>query len=261
MDMKQSKRFLLFLVSILLISACNATQQLSPTIRESPTDSPWSKNGIVYEKPVWKIVKGEQDSLDSLEVEVVVKNNNNSPAQFILHFELWSSNSNDGDVLATCGPSNDTGSGSITVNNVISSNGTAIIRCATPIYKKINEADFSSYSFRYGVIVTPFDESRPNEVEVLETGYEKTSNDVGRVRYIVYARIQSTSDQHVVIRFYVLDDQGVQFTGCETDSELETAIAFHASCEVGYSTNQINQLPASLIVDVISWDSWEKPVE
>jgi hypothetical protein len=252
--MKQNKKLSLFLVLTLFASACNVTQQTNPTIRELPTDSPWSRNGIVFEKPIWKIIKGEGDDRNSIHVEVPVKNNNDKPTDVSFYFELWSSHDNSGNVLATCSTSSDNGSSSIGANNTVSSNGTAIMQCTHMIYATINEADFSSYSLRHGVIADPLDENRPSDVEVSETGFEKTEQDVNSVRYTVYTRIQSRSDQDATIRFYILDNQGVQFMGCETDGELKSKSEVHVKCEVTYRTDMINQSPASLIVDVIEWE-------
>jgi len=246
--MKPNKSLSLFLFLILFVSACNVIQQVNPSIRELPTDSPWSKNGIVFEKPIWKIVKGEHDDLNSIHVEVSVKNNNNEPTDVSFYFELWSSG---GNVLATCSTSSDMGSSSIGANNVVSSNGTAIMQCTHTIYTSINEADLNSYSLRYGVIANPLDEIKPSDVEVLETGFEKTGEDVNSIRYTVYARIQSRSDQDVTTRFYILDNQGVQFMGCEADSKLKSESVIRVECEVAYSTNMISQSPSSLIVDVL----------
>src|SRR6266498_486620 len=217
--MKLNKKLSLFLVLTIFASACNIAQQTNPTIRESPTDSPWSKNGVVFEKPIWKIIKGENDNLNLIHVEVPVKNNNNAPTEVSFYFELWSSHDNSGNVLATCSTSSDNGSSSIGANNTISSNGTAIMQCTHTIYVPINEADFSSYALRHGVIADPLEETRPTGVEVLETGFEKTEEDVSSVRYTLYAKIQSKSDRDFTTRFYVLDDQGIQFMGCETDNE------------------------------------------
>ena len=251
--MKLNKILPLFLVLVLIVAACNVIQQTTPTISELPTDSPWSRNGIVFEKPVWKIVKGEHDGLNLIHVEVPVKNNNNTPADVSFHFELWSSHDNSGNVLATCSTSTDNGSGSIGANNTVSSNGAAIMQCTHTIYMPINEADFSSYALRYGVIADPLEETRPSDVEVLETGFEKTGQDVSNVTYTLYAKIQSKSDRDFTTRFYILDDQGVQFMGCETDNELNTEIVVRVECELAYNTDMIDQSPASLIVDVIDW--------
>ena len=246
--MKPNKSLSLFLFPILFVSACNGIQQANPTIRELPTDSQWSKNGIIFEKPIWKIIKDDNDSLSSIHVEVSVKNNNNEPIDVSFDFELWSSG---GNVLATCSTSSDIGVSSIGANNIVSSNGTAIMQCTHTIYMSINEADLSSYSLRYGVITNPLDEVKPSDVEVLETGFEKTSEGVNSVRYTVYARIKSKSIQDVTTRFYVLDNQGVQFMGCETDIKLKSESVVRVECEVAYSTNMINQSPASVIVDIL----------
>lgn len=246
-------KVLLFLVLILFASACNGIHQTNPTLRELPTDSPWSKNGIDYEQPVWEIVKSEHDGLNVIHVAVPVKNNNSTPTEVGFSFELWSSHDNSGNVLATCSTNADMGPNSVGANYVVSSNSKAIMQCINTIYVPIDDADFSSYGLRHGVIVTPLDENTPNGVDVLDTGFEKTGEDVNNVRYTLYARVQSTSDRDFTTRFYVLDEQGVQFMGCETDNELHSETEVRVECEVAYNTQIIDRSPASLIVDVIDW--------
>lgn len=249
----KKKKFSLFLALILFVSACNVIQPTNLNTRETPTESPWSRDGVVYEKPVWEILRGEGDHRNSIHVEVPVKNNNDKPTDVIFSFELWSSHDNSGNVLATCSPSDDMSS-SIGTHYTISSNGTAIIQCTHTIYVPINEADFSLYALRYGVIVEPLDENRPIDVEVLETGFEKTEQYVSSVAYTLYAKLQSKFKHQITTRFYVLDDKGVQFMGCETDSELISGTTALVECEMDYRTNMIKQSPASLIVDVIEWE-------
>ena len=252
--MKLNKKLSLFIVLMLFLSACNPIQETNPSITALPIDSPWSRNGVVFEKPIWKIIKGENNSTNSIHVEVPVKNNNNVPTDVSFYFELWSSQDNSGNVLATCSTSSDSGSNSVGANNTVSSNGKAIMQCTHTIYEAINEADFSSYSLRYGVIADPLEENRPDGIEVLETGFEKTGEDVSTIRYTLYVKIQSKFDQEFTTRFYVLDDQGLQFMGCETDTELKTETTARIECELEYRIDMIKRLPASLIVDVIKWE-------
>lgn len=249
--MKLNKQLSPLLVLILFLSACNPIQETNPNITELPTDSPWSKNGVVFEKPIWKIIKGENANSNSIHVEVPVKNNNNTPTDVSFYFELWNSRDNSGNVLATCSTSSDSGSSSIGTNNVVSVNGTAIMRCTRTIYKSIDESDLSSYYLRYGVIANPLEEIKPSDVEVLETGFEKLDENINSISYMVYARIQSRSEKDVTILFYVLDNQGVQFIGCETDSKLKPESEIRVECEVAYNTNMISQSPSLVIVDVL----------
>jgi hypothetical protein len=258
--MKLNKKLSLFLVSILFVSACTEIQQPSPTTRQLPIDYPVSKNGIVYEKPVWITGQGESGGLYSFDMEVNVKNNNNKPTEVIFDFELYSPDSHPFSIGGCSNTVNIfpiwTGS-----NYIISSNGTAKLRCSHVLSTPIKEAQFSSYHWSQGVIVTPLDENGPEDVEVLETGFEKTGVDIRVVTYRVYARIQSKSDEDVVTRFYVLDNQEVQFISCDTEDELKAGTAVRVECDIAYNIDKINQSPASVIVDVITLDSWEKPVE
>jgi hypothetical protein len=210
-----------------------------------PTDSPWSKNGIVYEKPVWKMVKGEF----GIDVVSTLRNHNNQPTEVIFSYELYGPN---GNLISTCSTTTDRSSILDGDNSIVSSNGTATMQCTHKIYAPVNTSDVDSYDWKYGVIVIPLDETRPNDIEVQETGFEKIEEVVGLVRYSVHASIQSRSNQQVTTRFYVLDDQGVQFIGCEVENELKAETAILVECEVAYNTDKIKQSPASLIVDVIA---------
>ena len=245
--MKQNNTLALFLALILFVSACSSLPQTDSPTREMPTDSPWSKNGIVYEKPVWKMVQGEF----GIDVESTVKNNNNIPTEVIFSYELYGPN---GNLISTCSTSNDTSSILDGDMSIVSSNGTATMQCTHKIYAPVNASNIDSYDWKYGVIVLPLDENSPDDIEVLETGFEKTDEILELVRYTVYARIHSESDQQVTTRFYVLDDQGMQFIGCETDNELRAETAVQVECDVAYNMEKINQSPASLIVDVIEWE-------
>ena len=245
--MKLNNTLSLFLALILFVSACSAVPQANSPTREMPTDSPWSKNGIVYEKPVWKMVKGEF----GVDVVSTVRNNNNQPTEVIFHYELYGPN---GNLISTCSNTTDRSSILDGDNSIVSSNGTATMQCAHKIYAPVNASDTDSYNWKHGVIVIPLDEIAATDISVLETGFDKTEEYAGIVSYIVHARIQSGSDKQVTTRFYVLDNEGVQFIGCETDSELRNDAAVRVECRVTYNTDKINQAPASLIVDVIEWE-------
>lgn len=190
------------------------------------------------------MVKGEF----GIDVVSTVRNNNNQPTEVIFHYELYGPN---GNLISTCSNTADRSSILDGDNSIVSRNGTATIQCTHKVYAPVNASDTDSYDWKYGVIVTPLDEITPTDVKVLETGFDKVEEYAGIVSYTVHARIQSRSDKQVTIRFYVLDNQGVQFIGCETDNELKTDTVVQAECNVTYNTDKINQAPASLIVDVI----------